>query len=309
MTSGYPLTPDDVSITLAQRLRNFDPAGEKCRNAIRKALDHIYDGQRTGRFSIDQVSKTEATHLGTMVEIYLRRALDGFLGDGETMDFSVAGIDVDCKFSKNRFGWMIPTETVGNYAMVIHANDYECYWHLGFVYVTEDILTKGGNRDRKRSIAKQGRDAIAWCWQEYTLPENTLLTLPTEAVARITSHKHGTQRINELFRVAQRRILTRNVIATVAQQADYMKRVRANGGARTTLAPEGIIILGGDYLNQQKIAQALGISVPEKGEMISVRVSSNCDSSTHNTVSLGAKLWRVATDTDPIEHAPTIPTT
>lgn len=88
-----------------------------------------------------------------------------------------------------------------------------------------------------------------------------------------------------------------------------MKRVRANGGARTTLAPEGIIILGGDYLEQRKIAQVLGITVPNKGEMISVRVSSNCDSQTPNTVSLAAKLWRVATDADPIEHAPTLPTT
>lgn len=220
MHSGHPLTPDNVSINCAQHLRNFDPDGEKCRKALRKALDHIYDGQRTGRFSIDQVSTTAATHLGTMVEIYLRRTLDGFVSDGERMDFSIDGIDVDCKFSKTRCGWMILTETVGNYAMVIHANDYERYWHLGFVYVTEEILTKGGNRDRKRSISKQGRQAIAWCWQEHTLPENTLLTLPKETVSLITSHRHGTQRINELFRVAQQRIITRNVIATVAQQAD-----------------------------------------------------------------------------------------
>ena len=40
--------------------------------------------------------------------------------------------------------------------------------------------------------------------------------------------------------VVQRRIIRRAELATVAQQDDFMKRARGNGGARTTLRPEGI---------------------------------------------------------------------
>ena len=39
--------------------------------------------------------------------------------------------------------------------------------------------------------------------------------------------------------LAQRRLISRTVVATVAQQEDYMKRVRGNGGSRTSLRPGG----------------------------------------------------------------------
>jgi Restriction endonuclease NaeI len=38
-----------------------------------------------------------------------------------------------------------------------------------------------------------------------------------------------------LFRLAQRRIISRAVVATVAQQDDDMRRVRGNGGSRGRL--------------------------------------------------------------------------
>lgn len=58
---------------------------------------------------------------------------------------------------------------------------------------------------------------------------------------------------------------------TVAQQKDYMKRVRGNGGSRSALRAEGILIMG-DYASHQRIASELGVPVPREGEFVSARV-------------------------------------
>lgn len=68
----------------------------------------LLDGQHTGRFRWDQLYKTEKAHAGTLIEINLQREF-GF-GDGLEMDYRIAGIDVDCKFSQTRGAWMIPPE-------------------------------------------------------------------------------------------------------------------------------------------------------------------------------------------------------
>ncbi|GAA1475464.1 NaeI family type II restriction endonuclease [Corynebacterium felinum] len=307
LSSSSVPAPDPVSLELAQKLMDFDPDGVLCARAIRKALDLVYDGQHTGRFSIDQVTKTEAAHVGSLVEIYLRRALDGFLSDGVQMDFAIDGVDVDCKYSKHPFGWMIPREALGHFAVVVHADDRTSYWHLGFVRITESILTQGKNRDLKRSITAKGRSAIAWCWQANSLPENILLKLPQDVVDGIMGQPSGAKRVDELFRRTLGRIVSRNVIATVAQQEDYMKRVRYNGGSRSRLAPEGIIILGGDYLAHRKIAEDLNIVVPNHGEMVAIRLSSNCNPTTPHTAIINNTHWCVASENDLIESAPKVP--
>ena len=71
----------------------------------------LLDGQHTGRYRWDQLYKTEKTHFGTLVEINLQRAF-GF-ADGQSMDFAIRGIDVDCKYSQSRGDWMIPPEAMG----------------------------------------------------------------------------------------------------------------------------------------------------------------------------------------------------
>ncbi|YCK42625.1 NaeI family type II restriction endonuclease [Actinomadura sp. ATCC 39365] len=66
--------------------------------------------------------------------------------------------------------------------------------------------------------------------------------------------------------------MSRNSVATVAMQEDYMKRVRGNGGARSTLRSEGIVILG-PYQNHADIATKLGLPVPGPGEVLPVRLA------------------------------------
>ena len=69
-------------------------------------------------------------------------------------------------------------------------------------------------------------------------------------MAAIFARPSGQQRVNELFRRAQRMRVSRTVVATVAMQDDYMKRVRGGGGARDQLREEGIVIFG-DYAGDQ----------------------------------------------------------
>ena len=103
------------------------------------------------------------------------------------------------------------------------------------------------------------------------LQENALIRLPQTDVAAIFALASGQQRVNELFRRAQRIRVSRTVVATVAMQDDYMKRVRGGGGARDQLRAEGIVIFG-DYAGDRVLASALGLPRPGPGEFVSARL-------------------------------------
>ena len=131
------------------------------------------------------------------------------------------------------------------------------------------------------------------------------MQLDSETVARIMTQKSGQKRINELFRAALCRVVGRATVATVAQQDDYMKRVRANGGARTTLQPEGILILG-HYNSHAAIARELGIPVPGPGDTVSIRVISTRFPGA-GVAQIRNRLWKVAAPKDPVVRAPDLP--
>jgi len=44
---------------------------ERFGSAIRQSFDEVFDGQRTGRYSLPQLSKVEKTYIGTKVEIVI----------------------------------------------------------------------------------------------------------------------------------------------------------------------------------------------------------------------------------------------
>ena len=91
-----------------------------------------------------------------------------------------------------------------------------------------------------------------------------LIRLPGRDVDAIFAAGSGQQRVNELFRRAQRMRVSRTVVATVAMQDDYMKRVRGGGGWRDELRAEGIVIFR-DYRGDQVLAAALGLPRPGPG--------------------------------------------
>lgn len=265
------LTPEEITHHLVKEFHDEDPNGERLGRSFRRAFDHAYDGRNTGRYSISQLSKTESAHIGSLVEIHIRREFDGFINDGESMDFEVDGYEVDCKYSKNPFGWMIPMEAMGHHMLLCHADDQTALFRVGVMYVEDQVLTRGGNRDGKRSVAKSGRETIEWIYFDHPFPPNTLLMLPEEERESILRLKSGQQRVTQLCRVALEKRIPRGTIETVAKQLDSMKRLRGNGGARSLLRPEGIVILG-HYRSHQQIAHQLELPVPQKGDSVPVRI-------------------------------------
>lgn len=299
-----PLSTDAELLAVAAELRGFDPNGSRTARVLRDTFDQLYDGQRTGRYRWDQLYKTEKTHCGTLVEINLQREFK-FL-DGAVLDYAIADVDVDCKYSQTLGGWMIPPEARDHLCLVVSASDTATpTWNMGLVRASANHLNLGANRDAKATLNGAGRNAITWIQQGTPLPANVLLKLDTAAVERIFAQPSGQKRINELFRSALAKVIGRAAVATVAKQNDYMKRVRANGGARTTLRPEGIIILG-QYKSHAAIARALGVPVPGPGESVSVRVSPTGNRG-RGVAEIRGRFWRIARPSDTIVRAPNLP--
>jgi len=268
---------------------------------FRRTFDQLYDGQHTGRYKLDQLFKTEKTHFGTLIEINLQRELK--FEDGDILDFKIAGHEVDCKYSHSG-GWMLPMESFDHIALLTQADDKNSTWSAGLVRVTEANRRPSENRDRKTSLNTQGKADISWLFKDSPMPPNALLSLPESEVEMIMAARSGQARINELLRRATNRRLTRSIIATVAQQDDFMKRVRENGGARTALRPEGFLILGGDYALQRLTAKELGCAVPQPGEIVSVKV---VPATAQTGVRIDHAWWRLADESEEAtEPAPVV---
>ena len=296
---------------VAAELAALDADGARMGTAIRGALDMLLDGQHTGRYRWDQLHKTEKTHAGTLVEIALARALQ--LADGTTLDYTIAGADVDCKFSHKLGGWMIPPEADGKLLLLVQASDEDGSWSAGLLRATGENLRPAGNRDLKRALNDRGRAAVRWLHARAPLGENALIRLPEPDVAAVFALPSGQRRVNELFRRAQRIRVSRTVVATVARQDDYMKRVRDGGGARDQLRAEGIVIFG-DYAGDQVLASALGLPRPGPGEFVSARLirraggsASGAERAFARFIRLDGADWLLASPADPAEPAPPLP--
>jgi hypothetical protein len=274
-------------------------AEETFGTVFRQALDEVLDGARTGRWMIEDLSKTEKTYVGTKVEILLRAALN--LAQGVVLDFLIAGHEVDCKFSIGGTGWMIPIEAQDRLCLLLSANEVSARFSVGLLRCHLDRLN-APNRDGKRSINKAGRNDIVWVFRDSPMPENLLRRLPEATIARIFAHagrRDGQARIDELFRLVQARIIRREVTVTVARQLDGMKRAR---DSRLRLRPEGIVVLG--HQNEHpRIARELGLPVPSKGELVAARLARSAVTSGPVAV-INGQAWRLANQDDPVEAGP-----
>jgi Restriction endonuclease NaeI len=301
-----PRTDDHDLELVAAHLLAEDPGGSRLAAALRRTIDMLLDGQRTGRYRWEELHKTEKTHAGTLVEINLQREF-GF-GDGDRLDYRIRGSDVDCKFSQTLGGWMIPPEAEGGLCLLLWASDDQGEWSAGLIRASPACLRDAANRDRKRTLSPAGHAAVRWLFRSAALPENVLLRLRPWDVAAIMAGTSGQQRVNELFRRAQRRPVSRTAVLTVVTSpGDPMKRVRYNGGARDQLRPEGIVIFGG-YASHGAAAHALGLPAPGDGEFVSARLARRRDH--HGDVpwiGLDGDEWVLALPADPPEVAPLLP--
>jgi hypothetical protein len=303
---------DDPEVDAVEaELHMLDPTGAQVARVLRDTLDQIYDGQHTGRWDYNQLYKTEKTHVGTLVEINLHRKF-GFM-DGVTTDYRIAGVEVDCKYSMNYGGWELPPEAMDHICLLVTANDKQSSWAAGLIRVKESLLRARSNRDAKRQLSSSSYVYIRKLWPDNRrLAENLFLNLDADIRNRIFNaranrgNQHGQARVNELFRLVQYRIIRRAELATVAQQDDFMKRARGNGGARTTLRPEGILVLGHQD-NDPNVAAALGLPVPKKGELVSGRVIPARDDRNDPVAIIEGKRWALARLDDPIVPAPIVP--
>lgn len=284
-------------------LRRQDPDGVRFAKVFRNALDEALDGGRTGRYDIRQLRKVEKTFVGMRVELGVSQAFD--LPDGDAMDFSIVGVDVDAKFSFTRGGWQIPPEALGHLCLVMSCSDQRSDFDVGLVRVRRDRLNVGSNRDRKVTLNRAGTASIAWLFHGEQLPINLLLHLDSETLDRLEAVRAGQQRVNALFRLVQHELIPRVAIETVARQTDPAKRAR-DSRKLTHLGGEGILILGGDYKIYQDAAYGLRLPVPLPGQWMSTRVVEVTSDSTRPKAFLDGAWWAVALADESTARAPVL---
>ncbi|MFJ4988155.1 NaeI family type II restriction endonuclease [Streptomyces sp. NPDC088732] len=308
--------PDDLA-PFVEWFYNQPEARERFRWALRDSLDELLDGQRTGRWAYQHLTKTEKTYLGTAVEVNLTKEFA--IDNGTDLDWSIAGLDIDCKFSKDLGGWEIPMEMylctdhgerggrANHAAVVTWMNDDTSQWAAGMVRITDERLrwkkdrdangdrVRAYNRDNKRKLSDGAKSEVYWLWGglQRDLPTNLLRHLDPKARERILTaslprrRTSGQQRVNQLFREVQDRLVGRQTVLTVGQQDDAPKRAR---DARIALRPKGIVVLGHQN-SHPYVAHALGLPVPIKGEWISTLLVPVSSDDARPKFSLDGQFW------------------
>ena len=234
---------------------------------LRQCVDDVIMTPKTGRRSYDELEKTEKTYIGTRVEIELRAMLR--LPKGK-LDTVILGRDVDIK---NTMGsnWMIPTEAIDHPCILVAADEARAVCFLGLIVARPDYLTTGQNRDAKKSVSAQGFANIKWVLLDQPYPPNFWRQVQPDVIDRIFAGKSGNQRMAALFREVQQQPITRDVVQAVAQQQDFMRRIRSDNGrgTRDHLAREGILLLSGHY--DAPLIAALGLPACSASEFVSYR--------------------------------------
>lgn len=308
MASAEFATEDSELMVVREHLLQKKLAEFRFATVLRDTIDQLLNGEVTGRYDWKHLRQTEKTHAGSLVEINLHREFD--FNDGLAMDYQIDGIEVDCKFSQDFGGWMIPPEAMGHLCLLVWADDHASRWSAGLLRINEEWLNQGSNRDRKLTIKARHRNKILWLWKDVKLPENVLLHLPQDVREQILleGKRKGQARVIELFRRIQNKPISRGSVRTAAQQLDYMARLReGKGRARTVLREEGLLIVG-PYRKHQDIAQQVGACVPRRGEFVSFRVAElQPYHGNRPRVELDGRFWVLADQTDQSEVAPHLP--
>lgn len=279
LISGYePLAPDHADYDdLSQLEANlFLAVGgsqafeEKLRSFFRSAIDEVIDTARTGRYFLSDLEKTEKTYLGTKFEILLRDWLQ--VPRGVLLDLLIGGEEVDVKSTTGgKSGWMIPPEAIGQLCILLRVNENTSTCAVGLVRARQAYLNPGSNRDAKTSFSAAGRRNIWWLVLDFAYTPNFWTQIDTDLRKRIMEPRGGTQRLAILFENCIETPVSRVLIASIAAQDDYMKRIRRNAGARDILAPKGIAILYSE--NDHALMRQFGLTIGTR-EFVSYRPKS-----------------------------------
>ncbi|MFD8024354.1 NaeI family type II restriction endonuclease [Streptomyces lavendulae] len=284
---------------------------ERFRKSLRTSLDEVFDGKRTGRYSIKDLQKTEKTYIGTKVEIVLQEAFAIPRGQPKKMDYLILGHEVDCKFTIGST-WEIPREAVGHICLLVKVSESKESFSVGLLRARSEFLTGKPNSDGKRKVSAAGKKHIQWIVNGAHFPKTLLLALPSAKISQVFSEqKSGQERINVFLKLAQGVLVNGETLDTVAQQRDGMARLReGRGRARTVLRQQGILVAG-HWQQHKDVLQQLDVSLPRMphlGEVVSFRVvKARPEHGQRPSVTLDGEAWVLAADDDPEEPGPRLP--
>lgn len=213
---------------------------EKLRSFFRAAIDEVIDTARSGRYYFSDLEKTEKTYLGTKFEILLRDWLQ--VPRGVRLDLLIGGREVDVKSTTVGYGWMIPPEAVDQFCILLRVNEQDAKCAVGLIRARSEYLSVGNNRDSKKTITAANRQHIWWLVSDFAYTRN-FWSLVSDSDRQMIAALHGTRALALLFERYQGLPVSRVQIAAIAQQDDFMRRIRRGGGARDVLAPKQIAIL------------------------------------------------------------------
>jgi hypothetical protein len=297
----HVVSSQDAELDVLERtFLDWDPTGDRFAWALRRAFDRLYDGARTGRYTLGQLSKTERAALVGTAEVEIAREFD--LAEGTEHDFRLNGFEFEVKFSARGSDWMIPQSGESVLYLLVTASDTQAAMSIGAIRARETLLSATPNRDMRRTLSAAGWHAIRWLHRDAPLPPNALASMAEEDVRAIMSNVPSSSRVMELFRRVQQQPISRTVLDTVCRQSNSAKRVRDVG---PRLRNKGIIILSGS--RDKSIVRALGMELPAHWWM-SVRVSQARDEDVARPgFSAEGRRWVIARPEDSITEAPHLP--
>jgi len=132
---------------------------------IKTSFVHVLDDET----SLDNLEGCEKTYIGTKIEKKFLKTL-GLPHKKDVpmkLDTVINGFDVDIKHTIGQ-NWMIPPEAHNEWCILIKT-DYPHSYSLGLIKATDEVLTKGKNRDQKRSLSACGKQTIQWITKDYSL--------------------------------------------------------------------------------------------------------------------------------------------
>lgn len=267
----YP-TLNALETEIIRRCGGLDVLREQFPLLVRDAVDFLLDSVRTARTRVVELDNVEKTFIGLKLEHFVRDLLDVPKG---LRDLVVNGTDVDIKNTVKK-NWSIPQETYRSsepcLLMAVNDDAYTC--SLGLIVAKVPYLHKGkGNRDTKKGVSAEGFKHIKWLVAEEPFPGSRFAGLDMDRFRELRKEiKVGKDRASQFFRENLFRVVHRDVVhALLFDQYDYMKRIRANGGAPDDLGHEDIAILIGTYLKDRNIAAKFGIPELGRDEVVAVK--------------------------------------
>lgn len=153
---------------------------------------------------------------------------------------------------------MIPPEAIGQLCVLLRVNEQDSTCAVGLVRARPEYLRTGLNRDAKTSFSSAGRVHIWWLVQDFAYTPNFWSLISSADRAHIMEPKGGAARLARLFASCLETPVSRVLIASIAAQDDFMKRIRRNGGARDILSPRGIAILYSE--NDRELMKEFGLT-------------------------------------------------